>query len=113
MNGWRLEHRYAGLPALLYTQAVPTAVSDPNNVVFNAPLATALGFDVAALDSPHGAAIFGGAELPNRARPPAQAYAGHQFGHFTALGDGRGIQLGEQWSGRAARLAPDRAPPQR
>ena len=33
---------------------------------------------------------------PDGARPIAQAYAGHQFGHFTALGDGRAILLGEQ-----------------
>jgi hypothetical protein len=31
-----------------------------------------------------------------RGRPIAQAYAGHQFGHFTALGDGRAILIGEQ-----------------
>ena len=30
------------------------------------------------------------------AEPRAQAYAGHQFGHFTMLGDGRAILLGEQ-----------------
>ncbi|QLE78695.1 hypothetical protein FLM55_02625 [Francisella sp. Scap27] len=28
-------------------------------------------------------------------QPIAQAYAGHQFGHFTTLGDGRAILLGE------------------
>jgi uncharacterized protein YdiU (UPF0061 family) len=28
--------------------------------------------------------------------PLAQAYAGHQFGHFTMLGDGRAVLLGEQ-----------------
>jgi uncharacterized protein YdiU (UPF0061 family) len=55
-----------------------------------------LGLDTAVLDSPHGAAIFGGNTLPEGARPIAQAYAGHQFGHFTSLGDGRAILLGEQ-----------------
>jgi uncharacterized protein YdiU (UPF0061 family) len=34
--------------------------------------------------------------LPQGADPIAQAYAGHQFGHFTMLGDGRAILLGEQ-----------------
>ena len=34
--------------------------------------------------------------MPDGGRPIAQAYAGHQFGHFTALGDGRAILLGEQ-----------------
>jgi uncharacterized protein YdiU (UPF0061 family) len=44
--------------------------------------------------------VCAGNELPPGAEPIAQAYAGHQFGHFTNLGDGRAILLGEQ-------LAPD------
>ena len=55
-----------------------------------------LGLDTQALESPEGAAIFSGNALPEGARPIAQAYAGHQFGHFTGLGDGRAILLGEQ-----------------
>ena len=34
--------------------------------------------------------------MPYNSNPIAQAYAGHQFGHFTMLGDGRAILLGEQ-----------------
>jgi uncharacterized protein YdiU (UPF0061 family) len=64
--------------------------------VFNRPLATRLGLEVEALERPEGAAIFAGNALPDGGRPIAQAYAGHQFGHFTALGDGRAILLGEQ-----------------
>jgi uncharacterized protein YdiU (UPF0061 family) len=56
----------------------------------------ALGLEVEALERPEGAAIFAGNALPDGGRPIAQAYAGHQFGHFTALGDGRAILLGEQ-----------------
>jgi uncharacterized protein YdiU (UPF0061 family) len=65
-------------------------------VAFNRPLAAALGLEPHALDGPHGADVFSGNALPDGARPLAQAYAGHQFGHFTALGDGRAILLGEQ-----------------
>jgi len=96
VSGWRLEHTYAGLPALFHSAAAPTPVRDPQFVVFNPALAVTLGLDVAALDTPAGAAIFGGNTLPEGARPLAQAYAGHQFGHFTGLGDGRAILLGEQ-----------------
>ncbi|MGD9905954.1 MAG: YdiU family protein [Vicinamibacterales bacterium] len=99
-GGWRLEHSYAELPALFFAQVAPTRVLDPHYVVFNTVLAGELGLDVGALDSPGGAAIFAGNALPPGARPLAQAYAGHQFGHFTALGDGRAILLGEQ-------IAPD------
>ena len=40
--------------------------------------------------------MLGGNEIPEGASPLAQAYAGHQFGYFTMLGDGRAILLGEQ-----------------
>jgi uncharacterized protein YdiU (UPF0061 family) len=96
MSGWRLEHTYSTLPALFHSPASPTPVSHPEFLVFNTELATHLGLDAQALDSPHGAAVFAGNVLPENARPLAQAYAGHQFGHFTALGDGRAILLGEQ-----------------
>jgi serine/tyrosine/threonine adenylyltransferase len=96
VSGWRLEHTYAGLPALFHSAAAPTPVRDPQFVVFNPALAVTLGLDVAALDTPEGAAVFAGNTLPDGARPLAQAYAGHQFGHFTGLGDGRAILLGEQ-----------------
>ena len=55
-----------------------------------------LGLEPEALERPEGAAIFAGNALPEGGRPIAQAYAGHQFGHFTVLGDGRAILLGEQ-----------------
>ena len=96
MAGWRLEHTYAELPQLFFSDAAPTAVREPRIVKFNTQLARTLGLDVDALDGPDGARIFAGNVLPEGARPIAQAYAGHQFGYFTALGDGRAILLGEQ-----------------
>src|SRR5688572_9826264 len=96
MAGWRLEHTYAELPELFYAHAAPTAVCEPRLVAFNRPLATRLGLEPEALDGPEGAAIFAGNAAPEGARPIAQAYAGHQYGHFTVLGDGRAILLGEQ-----------------
>src|SRR5215211_1380276 len=96
MAGWRLEHTYAALPPIFYAPAAPTPVGAPRLVTFNRPLAVLLGLDADALAGPEGAAIFAGNTLPDGARPIAQAYAGHQFGHFTTLGDGRAILLGEQ-----------------
>jgi uncharacterized protein YdiU (UPF0061 family) len=104
MAGWRLEHTYAELPQLFHSPAPPTAVREPHLVAFNRPLATALGLEPEALAGPEGAAIFAGNALPDGGRPIAQAYAGHQFGHFTALGDGRAILLGEQITPSGDRL---------
>ncbi|MEZ5291180.1 MAG: YdiU family protein [Vicinamibacterales bacterium] len=94
--GWRLEHTYASLPPLFHARVAPTPVREPAFVVFNVGLAASLGLDPAALETPDGAAIFAGNALPDGALPLAQAYAGHQFGHFTGLGDGRALLLGEQ-----------------
>ena len=96
MAGWRLEHTYATLPELFHAPAHPTAVRDPRLVLFNRPLASMLGLDADALEGPEGAAVCAGNALPPGASPIAQAYAGHQFGYFTTLGDGRAILLGEQ-----------------
>jgi uncharacterized protein YdiU (UPF0061 family) len=104
MAGWRLEHTFAELPQLFYSPAAPTPVREPRLVAFNRPLATVLGLEPETLERPEGAAIFAGNALPDGARPIAQAYAGHQFGHFTTLGDGRAILLGEQITPSGDRL---------
>ncbi len=96
VGGWRLEHSYAQLPAIFYAAVAPTSVSAPRLLVFNRPLAEKLGLDAAALAGTEGAALCSGNRLPPGAAPLAQAYAGHQYGHFTTLGDGRAILLGEQ-----------------
>lgn len=89
--GWRWEHSYTKLPALFFSRVAPTPVRSPAVVVFNEPLALALGLERDRFD----AGIFTGNIIPVGADPIAQAYAGHQFGHFTGLGDGRAILLGE------------------
>jgi uncharacterized protein YdiU (UPF0061 family) len=104
MAGWRLEHTYADLPQIFYAPAAPTPVREPQLVAFNRPLAAMLGLDAEVLARPEAAAIFAGNALPEGARPIAQAYAGHQFGHFTVLGDGRAILLGEQITPSGNRL---------
>ena len=95
-DGWRLEHTYARLPQLFHAPAQPVAVSRPGWVMWNRTLAESLGLNPDSLAQPAAAAIFAGNALPTGSEPIAQAYAGHQYGHFTALGDGRAILLGEQ-----------------
>ncbi|MEB3286064.1 MAG: YdiU family protein [Vampirovibrionales bacterium] len=95
-TGWRFDNTYARLSEALYARQNPVPVLEPKIVVFNHALAESLGLDARQLDGDHGAAVFSGNQLPENAEPLAQAYAGHQFGHFTMLGDGRAILLGEQ-----------------
>lgn len=88
-------HSYAELPAHFYASVTPSRVAAPHLVLLNRPLLNALGVSPEPFSAETAAAIFSGNALPTGAKPIAQAYAGHQFGHFTMLGDGRAILLGE------------------
>lgn len=95
-DGWNFENSYASLPKSFFTPINPTHVPSPELIIFNQPLAAALGLNTQSLQKNGGAEVFAGNRIPKGALPLAQAYAGHQFGHFTMLGDGRAILLGEQ-----------------
>ena len=86
---WNLNNSYAKLPALFFTKQKPIPVNTPKLIIFNHALADHLGV-------PLHLEVFAGNVIPKEAEPLAQAYAGHQFGYFTMLGDGRAILLGEQ-----------------
>ncbi|MEJ2039299.1 MAG: YdiU family protein [Desulfosarcinaceae bacterium] len=94
--GWKFDNSYARLPKVFHVRMNPVPVRTPKLVVFNTPLAEVLGLNPDALKGEEGAAVFSGNRIPEGAEPLAQAYAGHQFGFFTMLGDGRAILLGEQ-----------------
>ncbi|SCG82191.1 hypothetical protein DW1_0580 [Proteiniborus sp. DW1] len=94
--GWNLDNSYSLLPEKFYTRTNPTPVSSPKLAILNHGLATKLGLDPSALKNNEGIEILAGNQIPEDAFPIAQAYAGHQFGHFTMLGDGRAVLLGEQ-----------------
>lgn len=95
-QGWNLECTYKGLPEHFFTHISPTPVKAPRVVIINHALAQSLGLDLRLSSDEDLAQIFSGNILPTRVSPIAQAYAGHQFGHFTMLGDGRAHVLGEQ-----------------
>ena len=85
---WNFNNSYARLPKLFFTKQKPTPVNAPKPTIFNHQFADFLGV-------PLQLEVFAGNVIPEGAEPLAQAYAGHQFGHFTMLGDGRAILLGE------------------
>lgn len=95
---WDLEDTYSELPELFYTKQQPAQAKDPELVIFNQPLAKSIGLQTEKLSGEALANVFSGNQLPDEADPLAQAYAGHQFGHFTMLGDGRAVLIGEKLS---------------
>jgi uncharacterized protein YdiU (UPF0061 family) len=93
--GWTFEHTYSRLPEVLSGAAQPAVFREPRVSILNHRLAEELGLDLTSLSPESAAAVFAGQELPSGSLPIAQAYAGHQYGGFTMLGDGRAILLGE------------------
>src|SRR5690554_3379333 len=94
--GWNFDNSYSTLPSRFFSRVKPMPVPAPRLVVLNERLAQELGLDPGALRSEEGVAVLAGNRVPEGALPLAQAYAGHQFGVFTMLGDGRAILIGEQ-----------------
>ncbi len=95
-TGWNFDNSYTRLPKTFYASLNPTPVSSPGLVKLNHELASSLGLNPHILQSREGVSVLAGNLLPKGSQPIAQAYAGHQFGYFTMLGDGRALLLGEQ-----------------
>ena len=95
MKATPFKNSYADLGRGYYQSIGPTPVRDPELIIYNHALAEELGLADTPLDSTTGAAVFAGNQVPDGAAPLAMAYSGHQFGHFTNLGDGRAILLGQ------------------
>jgi len=93
--GWRFDNTYVRLSEKILTKIKPTSVKQPKLIVINENLSRNLGLNFSNIDKDLIASIFSGNQLPQNSECIAQAYAGHQFGHFTMLGDGRAIVLGE------------------
>ena len=92
--GFQFDNSYSRLPEALFSPCNPEPVTMPAMVLFNSALANELGLAAQPL-AEHPGCFSGNHPLPG-SMPLAQAYAGHQFGRLTMLGDGRAILLGEQ-----------------
>ena len=86
---------YTSLPSKLYAEATPTPVKNPKIVLWNQSLANQLHLNSLQPQDADTIYYLSGNKIIPNSKPIAQAYAGHQFGHFTMLGDGRAILLGE------------------
>ena len=93
--GWNFDNSYSRLPSSFFVRINPVPVASPQLIILNRNLAETLGLNIDALLAPEGVEVLAGNRTPQGSDPLAQAYAGHQFGHFTMLGDGRAILLGE------------------
>jgi uncharacterized protein YdiU (UPF0061 family) len=92
---FQFDNSYLQLPEGLFALVPPTEVSKPKVVIFNSALADELGLTIKGIPEQLLAGYFSGNIIIKGSQPIAQAYAGHQFGYFNKLGDGRAILLGE------------------
>jgi len=94
-NYFDFDNSYINLPNNLYSYQKPTKVKSPHMVIFNTQLAKKLALDYKNYSHKKWTKYLSGNELPEGSNPISQGYAGHQYGNFTMLGDGRAILLGE------------------
>jgi uncharacterized protein YdiU (UPF0061 family) len=93
MSMLNLEYTYLNLPASFYSYTKPLRFQSPQLLIENEALLANLNIPQAYLT----ALISLDTDLKSveLSRAFSQAYAGHQFGHFTMLGDGRALVIGE------------------
>ncbi len=96
--GWRFDNTYSELPDPFISNTSPIPVKSPELIILNDNLAKQLGLSFSLISKKELSNLFSGNSLPEGSKSIAQAYAGHQFGHFTMLGDGRAVLMGEHIS---------------
>ena len=96
--GWHFDNTYAKLSDTFKENIDPIPVKEPDLVILNQKLAKNLDLDFSKTDKKEISKILSGNILPAGSNGISQAYAGHQFGHFTMLGDGRAVLMGEHLS---------------
>lgn len=93
--GFNFNNSYTNLNSKMYSKIAPNGFANSDLVLLNHKLAEELNIDVEFLKSEKGLSFLSGS-TDEYGPLYAQAYAGHQFGYFTMLGDGRAVMLGEQ-----------------
>ena len=94
-TNFNFDYTYLNLPEEFYQLVAPEKFSAPKFILFNSKLAHELQLSENTEDY-----LYLLSNKDDRKNEFfAQAYAGHQFGHFNRLGDGRAIMLGEHVQG--------------
>ena len=96
--GWSFDNTYAKLPNDFLVKQAPIPVKSPELIILNKSLSKNLNLDFTNIAEENLSQLFSGNLLPAGSHSIAQAYAGHQFGNFTMLGDGRAVLMGEHVS---------------
>ena len=96
--GFLFDNTYSELPENFFIKQNPIPVKSPKLIIKNQQLSKELDLNFENINEENLSLILSGNLLPPGSKSIAQAYAGHQFGHFTMLGDGRAVLIGEHLS---------------
>lgn len=89
---------------MTYASATPRVSRSPKIICLDQVTASKLTVCTGIIAPAALEELLSGNRLPDGACPIATAYAGHQYGHFVKLGDGRAILLGEHISDSGERF---------
>ena len=90
LSQWNFDNSYLELPKIFFSKTKPNQFSNLELILKNHKLIDKLSLDKIEFDKFIVTSI-----ADHKKDFYSQAYAGHQFGHFTILGDGRATLLGE------------------
>ena len=90
LSQWNFDNSYLELPKIFFSKTKPNQFSNLELILKNHKLIDKLSLDKTEFDKFIVTSI-----ADHKKDFYSQAYAGHQFGHFTILGDGRATLLGE------------------
>ena len=96
--GLNFNNTYSMLPDIFSVKVLPVPVESPSLIILNKKLSEELNLNFLQVKENDLSKFFSGNLLPEGSNAISQAYAGHQFGHFTMLGDGRAVLIGEHIS---------------
>ena len=94
-TGLRFDNSYSQLPEIMFSRLYPVPVKNPKLIMLNNSLSNELDLNFSTQNKSFLSYLFSGNKVPKGSCYLSQAYAGHQFGYFTMLGDGRAILMGE------------------
>jgi len=92
---WNFDNSYLNLPKNFYSYVKVESFPETKIILLNKELLKDLDLDISNINLKELSLILSGQKKEDQKKNFSQAYAGHQFGYFTVLGDGRALFLGE------------------
>ena len=92
---WNFDNSYLNLPPIFYSFVKPSVHKNPKIAILNSDLLKKINLKNSSINQRELAKNLSAQYNLDKNKFYSQAYAGHQFGHFTMLGDGRALLLGE------------------